>query len=512
MRLIPIILVFTYFQCFSQNVVYDSLYNKITKDLLPSYPVKALVSTEELEKISKNEFEKARSLMLRAFILGQYGLKNEALKVALDADRIATNDFYKAHLNRLLSTLYRESGFLVIGEKALDKAIEISETINENDDTYKLEGMLFQERAYYSMEEGNYQMAIENLNRGKNSFNKIENIKVRLFRLAESNQQIGQNHLRLQKADSAFFYFRKARTELINSEYFKSPLRGCIYNGLGEAYLLKGDHENARLNLEKALEIAEASNFHYLKIEIYKTLLDYYNAIGDSENYIRKNDLLKELTVMEEQNRKGIAKQLLQSIEENQQEMKIGHKNTIIIIVSSSLLTILLILTFFLYRKKRAFKYVANPIPNNESFSKLKDKSSINKSHIYINIPKRTEDYILGKLEQFENSRDFLDKRISLTTLAAKIVINTRYLSHVIKEHKHTDFTTYINELRIDYIVDRLEKDPEYLQYKISYLADICGFSSHTRFSVTFKKVTGQPPSSFIESLKDNTVDKIGIQ
>ncbi|HLV38436.1 helix-turn-helix domain-containing protein, partial [Xanthomarina sp.] len=61
-----------------------------------------------------------------------------------------------------------------------------------------------------------------------------------------------------------------------------------------------------------------------------------------------------------------------------------------------------------------------------------------------------------------------------------------------------------INKLRIQYIVNKLKSDPDYLNYKISYLAEECGFSSHSKFSASFKNVTGLSPSTFISNLTNN--------
>lgn len=117
-------------------------------------------------------------------------------------------------------------------------------------------------------------------------------------------------------------------------------------------------------------------------------------------------------------------------------------------------------------------------------------------------ISKEKEKAILKDIQDFEFKRDFLDKEISLNTLSANIGVNHRYLSYVINKHKEKDFATYINELRVGYIVECLQSKPRYLQYKISYLAEQSGFASHSRFTITFKKVTGYSPSAYINNLK----------
>jgi len=61
-----------------------------------------------------------------------------------------------------------------------------------------------------------------------------------------------------------------------------------------------------------------------------------------------------------------------------------------------------------------------------------------------------------------------------------------------------------------------LYEEPKHREYKISYLAELCGFSSREVFTTIFKKETGISPSYFIDHLKndininyDQEVDKV---
>src|SRR5690606_4566478 len=118
-------------------------------------------------------------------------------------------------------------------------------------------------------------------------------------------------------------------------------------------------------------------------------------------------------------------------------------------------------------------------------------------------LPQKTEEDLLVKLNEFEASQDYLDKNMSFSVLVGQLGTNAKYLSHLIKNNKNKDYNTYINELRIHYIINKLKIDPDYLNYKISYLADESGFSSHSKFSANFKRVTNLSPSEFIDSLRD---------
>lgn len=121
--------------------------------------------------------------------------------------------------------------------------------------------------------------------------------------------------------------------------------------------------------------------------------------------------------------------------------------------------------------------------------------------------PEKTELELLKKLEEFEVSGKFLDKHISLPNLAEQLETNIRYLSEIINKNKNKNFNQYVNELRINYIIFKMKNEPKYLNYKIQALADECGFSSLSVFSVTFKSVTGVSPTAYAKNIKERNDD-----
>ncbi|MCT4234920.1 transcriptional regulator [Elizabethkingia miricola] len=80
---------------------------------------------------------------------------------------------------------------------------------------------------------------------------------------------------------------------------------------------------------------------------------------------------------------------------------------------------------------------------------------------------------------------------------------NPKYLSQLINKHKGRNFCGYINYLRINYIINKLYNNILYREYKISYLAEECGYSSLQVFINAFRKETGMTPYYFIKQLKD---------
>ncbi len=108
---------------------------------------------------------------------------------------------------------------------------------------------------------------------------------------------------------------------------------------------------------------------------------------------------------------------------------------------------------------------------------------------------------ISEKLRQFEAAKDFLKPNITTTVLAKKFKTNNKYISKVIHTTKGKKVTHYINDLRIDYTVERLKKDKIFRAYTIKAIATEIGFSSPESFSKHFYKKTGLYPSYFIKKL-----------
>lgn len=162
-----------------------------------------------------------------------------------------------------------------------------------------------------------------------------------------------------------------------------------------------------------------------------------------------------------------------------------------------SIMSVIGILCFLLYRNK----YKNNLKIIKRELFQLKDKE-FQKDKREIVISAVVEKKILAKLELFETNLFFNKKTITLASLATFCDTNVKYMSHVINSHKNKDFNNYINSLRINYIVDKLNQEPVYRKYKISYLADKCGFSSSSKFINAFKKEKQITPGNYINQLK----------
>ncbi|MGH1383814.1 helix-turn-helix domain-containing protein [Kordia sp.] len=120
-----------------------------------------------------------------------------------------------------------------------------------------------------------------------------------------------------------------------------------------------------------------------------------------------------------------------------------------------------------------------------------------------INTLKISDDIILNvmdKLSDFENKQGFL-KPMTLHKLAKKLKTNPKYLSKIINNHYQKNFSSYINDLRIKYVLKELKTDDSLKTTTVKALAKRIGFGNTESFAKTFKKHTGENPSNYLNSL-----------
>jgi YesN/AraC family two-component response regulator len=220
--------------------------------------------------------------------------------------------------------------------------------------------------------------------------------------------------------------------------------------------------------------------------------LTLYSNLGDSINKAQKN----------------VDVPLKQIMSDNEEVHNKEIDN--LLMIGAGILALLVLLSFIFWKiqKRILHKKYASLIEklslkqNAEDQTEQETEQDIKKSVQKQLITDKTTESLLVGLHKFEKSKHFTRKDASLTWLANSLSTNTRTLSEVIKLHKQKSFNDYINGLRINYIMELLYDEPKHREYKISYLAELCGFSSREVFAVIFKKESGISPSYFINNLK----------
>lgn len=411
--------------------------------------------------------------------------------------------------------LYGQSKKIIAGILADPKLL-----ISKNTKVRMTLAKLYQLQAINSGVNRNFKLALEDLDKSdiyldskneENTIIKQENIIFRANFL-----------MRLNKPEEAKKLLDKVTNEIISNG--KSTfLIAFAYESTSRYFFLKEDYKTAISYLEKGYSKIEDLPYNDMKIIYYDLFSKNYLALNNDERYHYYNNLYTNLKTKLDANKKEGIQYIVKLVEtynkknfEFQEQKKIRQlRNTTIIV----LFFILGISGYFLYGSRRSkdlkkqLAFFEKQIERERSMQlhaeKVRDdikkeKDQKNTEKEASKVSKEKEDEILQKLEEWEMSANFLNKNMSISILSAQTEVNTKYLSEVINSNKGKNFNAYINELRIDHIASLLKKDPAFLNYKVSYLAEYSGFSSHGAFTNVFKSITGMSPNHYIQEIIKN--------
>jgi AraC-like DNA-binding protein len=161
------------------------------------------------------------------------------------------------------------------------------------------------------------------------------------------------------------------------------------------------------------------------------------------------------------------------------------------------------LVTFRYLRNKRIYEQkFKDLLTKTHNINNLRPKIKSEKDKtIDINLEKLCNK-ILHLLEKLERDQKFLQKNLTLPELAVRFKCNPRYLSLVIAHSRNKTFTKYINDLKVDYLINLFKTDKIIRNYNNSALAEEAGFSTTQRFTTAFLSRTNMSPINFIGQLK----------
>lgn len=312
-----------------------------------------------------------------------------------------------------------------------------------------------------------------------------------------------------QRLDLGEEYLQQSLQTINNWKFTKTkPNKIPILNALGRFYIEKNDFNKA---LGYAYEVVKIEKNHRSpdeRVLAFATITNSYEGLNKKDSLIKYMQLYTNLTDSITHVEKKQANTAIKKITAEKAKYYKKNLNQIILL---SLFIIFFIITigWLLWKRNKQrlhkkYRIIIENLKNNNNHNQPVDSTVENT----MNITDSTINSLVIKLQKFEESQKFIRKDVSLTNLANSLNTNTRYLSEVIKKYKKKSFNNYINGLRIQYITELLYNNPKYREYKISYLASVCGFASREVFAVVFKKETGVSPSYFISQLQADKDEK----
>lgn len=495
--------------CSAQNQNQEDLSGSETLDRSKISPESIIEqSTKKLEQpISEESKYEARMKMADAYLKikkPDFAKSTEMLFKAKEIAEKLDNTKLKAKIYGSIANQYSFLNFPDKIKPYLDLSKQQVDKLPNGYEKNFLTARLYIEYGNLEADRENFLVAKKDYQKALKFLGNIGNPnKKNIFQFRRAFYNMGVSYAYLKQNDSAEYFLNKALairdTENKEFKYF-------IYNTLAKVYIDKNENQKAIDSLEVVLK-EDAFKDNRLKADMYKKLIAAYKTLDDKEKYIEYSEKLLELEPdVKDNNLKAIntavtieQKSLLDKISDKE-----GH-NQLLIIGCGFLILIGGISIFYINQKRKKEKllyqnFISNLEKEEEAFKleEITQPEIEEKEKIPFSVPSSAETMILEKLEKFEASAKFTNQKLTVASLAVMFKTNPTYLSETIKKHKGKNFNNYLNELRINHICKQILERPEFLNYKISYLAEAAGFSSHSSFTTVFKNVTGISPSSFL--------------
>ena len=455
--------------------------------------------------IANTESEEKKYYLL-GIIISAYAEKNDknkSIEYLFRAKKIAENIGDVELTTKVYVTIASLYASLNLNDKAkiyLEQAWKQSKKLPVGKKKSSITAFLYNEQGTFFFNNKDYQQANDNFKRSLKEFSttlKHDSGANTPFYYKSLLHNFGKSFLHLNQPDSAQAYLNKA---LRVKDTLYPNLKYNIYIDLSEVYAIHGEHRRA-IDTLKVILSDKKFDIPQLKSLVYLNLSRNYKILDDMPNYSLYNEKYLELSPQVQ----GEDRDAINSMFDAEQHEYISESTKdwyllvgfVVILGLGSAIAI-----YILQKKKKNDKEIYLSIIRNLENKKdipLEPIAHNQESDSGISIPESVEQDILRKLIQFENAKKFTNQKLSIATMAVQFKTNTTYLSEIINREKGKNFNTYINELRINFICNEIHENPEYRNYKISYLAETCGFNSHSAFATVFKSVTGISPSAFLK-------------
>ncbi|KFF11510.1 hypothetical protein IW15_14950 [Chryseobacterium soli] len=322
------------------------------------------------------------------------------------------------------------------------------------------------------------------------------------------------------------YYLKNYNEAFVNfSEIEQLLVKNKDYANLSILYYYKGKvnkdlnkEKDAIIFLKKSDSVSKFSKGALYTIrDGYEILIDYYKKKADKENQLKYINKLVYADSIINSNQNNLSKEIYKKYDTpvllNEKEKLItdlNSKNNILFWALGIGSLLFIILSFLFVKNKNKIKLYqskANLLAKSQATDEVSitptEIKDVQKEKAKISLSDHTFKQLGIQLEEFENAKRFLDKKINLDVLSKEFNTNRVYLSKAVNELKGKNFPQYLNELRIQHIIEELKTNKNLQKLTIAGVAEEAGFNNAESFTNAFKKITGTLPSYFIKVLQE---------
>ena len=479
-----------------------------------------------VDLIEKNTTTSKFKFEIEAFIHlygGNIYFNKKKFSEALDA-YFKSKFFFEKNNDEVLSNMISLNIANIYNEIGnYQKAIQVYSMVDHVIDNKKLS---------FTPTEYNSKKAFVNLNLGicyENYFSKDKS----KMTLLDSAFYFYEKTLNLYSNDNLYFkmsslknlgniYFYRNKFKEAEDSYLKAislasqndniPIQYSSAYNLGLIYYEENDYNRAIHYLKKvdslyyinnSLGLSEFVDSNFKQAKIYNSLKDYKTSLKYSTIFLENRDKINQLQsdnildVNKKLNSIETKNEIKKIIQDNNKKIVMNKAFVYVFILIFILLIILLINRF--YTKKRFKEKIEKLMKEYEESNSILQYEK-NETATIINIDNENE--ILENFKVLIEKKEYLKSDFTQQTVAKKIKTNTTYLSNIVNKHYQKSFSNYLNELRINYVINEIITNSRYREYTTQAIAESAGFKNADSFTTSFKKKTGVTPFQFINEVK----------
>ncbi|WP_114902386.1 helix-turn-helix domain-containing protein [Kordia sp. SMS9] len=399
-------------------------------------------------------------------------LYDEALEIFKECYRYELNNENRKELDFALShfsiaEIYIETKVLDSAIKYNTKGYQIALQQNFTD----LKNLFLLNKGIIFYHQGKYAQAIQQINTAMDS---LQHSREKLI-IMNSFFHVAKSYDSLQKPAKAIVYYKKVDSVFTEHPHHISSTIMNTYKSLYNYYRSVNDKKNEMLYIEKALVTSN------LNKKDYRTLSNKIIKTFDRRKLLQKQ------------------KELNKALNQKDKSYSVLKR------VSLLVLCIFMIVLLAFYAKQRQIKKRFKEFvqQHEQTVRTPKKAANIDTEDVKkIGLAKEVIDQILAALDDFESKKLFIESDNTLPNLSKRFKTNSAYLSKVVNTYKNKKFAEYLNDLRIEHAIEKIQTDKQFRLYTIKAIALEVGFNNSQSFARAFKRKTGIKPSDFITQLE----------
>lgn len=313
--------------------------------------------------------------------------------------------------------------------------------------------------------------------------------------------KLAETYLSLNHTDSATKYLKQALQSPVHE--LQEDVQQELLFVESKILLRNGEHQRA-LKLAQTLVPGVSLHFHHYRFvpQVYLQLASIWQKIGNPDSSLKYMSLYQQQSdSMANEGRKARSMILLAEKQHQNDKLNLAKYRQKYRIILAWLVTMvgLLLMMLVLYRKLYFSRLML--IRNQLTIirKKVDDQQAVIDNAGDEDELRKQQELIKQLTQIMDKEKPYLDPRITIVHMSELLNTNRTYLSKAINKVLETNFSTYINDYRIQEAVG-LIKTGFTVNHTIAALAEKSGFANRTVFYAVFKKHTGVTPAFFISN------------